>query len=88
MNLEKILEASKVIGWLSEQAASLGEDAENGVEMALALLSAQSYLTEYASHVGKGAEPYDALLATAKGELLLTQQQRDVLRALMPPANG
>ena len=86
MNIERILEASEAVGWLSEQAATTTD--ESRLQMGLALVMAHSYLTEYAAHLSRGIEPYDALEATARGELELSPRQRDLMKALMPPEQG
>ena len=61
------------------------DDPVKGVEMQLHLTMAQLYLAEFAKHLQNGNEPYDALLATARGELELTQKQKNVFRALIAP---
>lgn len=85
MNIEQLIAASEAIAWLAQQANTPGEESEKRVVMALHLGVSQSYLLEYAAHVSRGAEPYDALLATARGELQFSQRQQDLLRTLMPP---
>ena len=88
MTPQQFIEASKVVAWLAEHAATPGEQAEKRAQMALSLVLAQSYLVEYASHATRGLEPYDALMATVSGELELPASQKDLLRALMPPPAG
>ena len=85
MNSEQVLAASDVIAWLADQAGTAGEEFQKRVEMSLHLNLARLYLLEYASHLSQGAEPYDALLATVRGELQLSQRQTVVLKVLMPP---
>lgn len=88
MDIEKVLLASEVVGWLAVQANMPGEELENRIEMAGLLVVTHSYLTEYAANLAKGAEPYDVLIATARGELQLSPRQVDLMRALMPPARS
>jgi hypothetical protein len=85
VNTQQIIEAADAVAWLAEQAGAQGEDGPARIQMALALVMARSYLLEYAAHVTRGMEPYDALMAAARGELVLSQSQRDMLKALMPP---
>lgn len=85
MKSERVLEAGAVLGWLAEQAGAFPEPSDEAAAMALHLTLANMYLTEYAAHLSKGLEPYDALRETLSGTLALSQRQRDVTRALMPP---
>jgi hypothetical protein len=88
MNLYRITEASEAIEWLAEQAATPGEESHERTSMALVLTLARSYLIEYAAHIANGHEPYDALMATVKGELQLSQSQSDDQLALTPPGSA
>lgn len=85
MDLNRITDAAEAIGWLSEQAGTPGELASERLQMATLLTIARSYLVEYSVHVVRGMEPYDALVATARGDLKLSESQQDLLRALTPP---
>lgn len=85
MQTGKIIEAANAVAWLSEQAGAPGEDRAARLQMALTLALARSYMVEYAAHVTRGAEPYDALMATVHGEMELSQSQRDMMKALTPP---
>jgi len=82
--LDKIIEASETLRWLAEQASAPGEHGSKRMEMAMSLHLADLYVIEYGHHVARGAEPYDALMATALGEKELSQRQRDLLRSLVP----
>ena len=84
MNIDEVLAAGNTLSWLSEQALTPGESRGERLQMAAVLLAAQSYLVEYASHVAKGLEPYDALIATAQGESRRSASQRDLFKALLP----
>ncbi|NRF70356.1 hypothetical protein HLB44_25430 [Aquincola sp. S2] len=70
--LERLAAAADVLSWLGNRASLLPDDQPNGVTMGLQLTLAASYLVEYQRHLVDGMEPYDALLATARGELRLT----------------
>ena len=88
MNTQRILEASEALSWLVEQATAPAGQSEDRAIMALTLAHAQLYLVEYAAHASRGLEPYDALMSTIGGELVITPRQRDMLRVLMPPPVG
>jgi len=82
MNAEQAIEASRVIGWLSEQASMPGEDEDKRVQMAATLVLAQTYLVEFAHHLANGQEPYDALMSTARGTMPISAAHVDLLRAV------
>jgi len=85
MDLDRIGAANEVLLWMSNQASNLAEERQEALAMSLSLQIASLYLSEYQMHVLKGMEPYDALLATAKGELELSQRQKDLWRSMVPP---
>lgn len=84
MNEDQIAAASDALGWLIEQSSAPGEEGQKRAEMTLHLIMARTYLTDYCVHISRGMEPYDALMATARGELALSPSQRDLARALIP----
>jgi len=86
MNIDQVLAAGNTLSWLSEQALTPGESRGVRLQMAAVLLAAQSFLVEYASHLAKGLEPYDALIATAQGESRRSASQRDLFQALLAHA--
>ncbi|MBA3597965.1 MAG: hypothetical protein H0W40_11410 [Methylibium sp.] len=85
MNAKQVAGADDVLSWLSEQASCLPEARENAVQMTVVLTMARLYLVEFATHLSRGMEPYDALKATANGELEFTQRQQDLWRVVRPP---
>jgi len=88
MNIDQVLAAGNTLSWLSEQALTPGESRGERLQMAAVLLVAHSLLIEYASHVAKGLDAYDALIATATGKLQLSVTQRDLFKALLPRLTG
>lgn len=83
MNQLRIAEAAEAVDWLASQAAK-ATDATERVQMALHLRMAQLYLSEYLTHLQRGAEPLEALDATARGELEISESKIDLLRAVLP----
>ena len=84
MNIDQVLSAGNTLSWLSGKALNPGEARGERLQMAAVLLVAHGYLVEYASYLAKGLEPYDALIATVRGELQLSDSHRDLFKALMP----
>jgi len=87
MNEEQIIAATEAVSWLAEQAGVLGEFQQERNQMSLTLHLANLYLLEYAGHLRNGADPYDALISTVRGDLSLSDSQRALVLALMPPNN-
>ncbi len=85
MKLEKILQAIDVLQWLGQRAGELPDSKDKGVQMHLQMQMASLYLLEYAKHLHDGMEAYDALLATARGEMELPDSpQLSVFKLLIP----
>jgi hypothetical protein len=66
--IERLQAASATLSEVQELAAGLPEHREDAVAMAGYLALANSYLCELALLLARGREPYDAVLATARGE--------------------
>lgn len=71
MDVDKLMEAAKVLEGLNDAFVDLPESQREAVLASLTLTMAQMYLVEMANHLIDGKEPYDALLATARGEMKL-----------------
>lgn len=69
MNIDQLLACSEVLGEMLNNFAAMPTHKEEAAQAALHLAMVQLYVTEYAAHLTNGLEPYDALVATAKGEL-------------------
>ena len=85
MTDDDLARAGEVLSEFGAHVGNLPEERADAAFMLGVLSMAHSYLIEYRVHIHRGLEPYDALLATAKGQLDLTQQQKDLWRALTPP---
>ena len=91
MNADQAGKAREFLEWMSEAAAALPEDKDEAMQMALTLGTAALYVAQFELEMLKGADPYDALTATARGErkINLTPSQQTVLRLLMArPGQG
>lgn len=86
--LDRLSATVETLRWLSDRAGDLPEDSAKGVVMALQFTVSGLYIAELQKHMVDGMEPYDALLATVRGELQLTQSQRDLLNAVLPPRSA
>jgi hypothetical protein len=71
--IDRLTVAVDTLGEVGQLAIDLPEEREKAVEMALHMTVVRLYLTELASHLVKGMEPYDAVLAAAKGEMKLPE---------------
>ena len=71
MEIPKLIECSQVLAQLSEGFSALPEAQQKGIQAAICLQIANLYIVELAKHLTDGKDPYDAMLATAKGELPL-----------------
>ena len=69
MEVNRLLEASEALGWVSERMSALPEQEGEAVIAALTCTMAQAVLVEFAAHLTRGTEPYDALLMAARGTL-------------------
>ena len=86
MNDAAIQTAIEAVSWLGEQAAGLKDD--GGATMHLLLSLTASLLIEYQYHkVVDGKEPYDALAATVRGDLKVSEDQIALWNALRSPEN-
>ena len=88
VNTQEILKACEVLGWFSEQGIALAEDRSEGLSLALHMNVARLYLLEYLKHGQKGAEPYDALLSAARGEMSLGPRRAEMVRTIVEQPNG
>ena len=68
MNKRQLLDAIDVLGWVGDRMGGLPEEQKAAVLARLQIQVAQSFLLELVGHMVDGVEPYDALLATVRGE--------------------
>lgn len=83
MNIEQLLVCSDVLGELSRDFTALPTEDTNGKEAGLYCAMARSYVVELAKHIIGGMDPYDAMVATANGELKLTEKNMVMAKILM-----
>lgn len=69
MNIDQLLACSEVLGEMANNFAAMPTHKEEAAQAALHLSMVKLYVIEYAAHLANGLEPYDAMVATAKGEL-------------------
>ena len=82
MNLEQLSVCADVLGQMSANFAAMPSDNAKALEAGFMCLSAQSLVVEYASHLSKGMEPFDAMAATVRGELVIPESKAIVLAVL------
>jgi hypothetical protein len=88
LNVDQLLAASDVLGWMSDRLSDLPENKEEGVVASLQCLLGRTIILQLAKHLQDGVEPYEALRRTAIGDLPLTQRQKDLWNTLRPPTVG
>ena len=71
MEANKLIEAAELLGEIATNFRNMPEEQQKTVEACLHIQMAQLYLVELASHLLRGAEPYDAMLMAARGEMEL-----------------
>ncbi|OGA51053.1 MAG: hypothetical protein A3F74_13135 [Betaproteobacteria bacterium RIFCSPLOWO2_12_FULL_62_58] len=82
MELDKLVGASCVLSELSVALASMPDEAEKSAIAAISITIANLYLIELAKHLGAGMEPYDAMVATARGDMGIPESKATLLRVL------
>lgn len=69
MKVQELLDAVGIIEQVADNFNQMPEDEKNAVKASLHCRMASTYLIELAKHLQDGMEPYDAYLATARGEM-------------------
>lgn len=82
MNVDQLLECGRVLGLVAKNFSNLPTEAEKAANAALTLATAQIVITELASHLARGVDPYEAMEATARGELELAEPAATVFALL------
>lgn len=82
MNLEQLLACADVLGEMSANFAAMPSDNTKALEAGLHCGYVHSLIAEYASHISKGMEPFDAMEATVRGELEIPESKAIVLKVL------
>jgi hypothetical protein len=71
MKPHQLFSAIEVLGELAANFGAMPEEREKAAEAWLTIADAALYVTELAHHLVEGKEPYDALLSTVRGEMLI-----------------
>lgn len=85
MNVDQIMAASEACLWLGARAGDMPEQRDKVVQMHAQLTLAALYLTEYAHHLTHGKDAYEALLATANGEMEIPEGPAKSVFELLRP---
>lgn len=72
MTHDQILQCVDVLNELTKHLAELPEEQSKALAAGCQLAIAATYLTEMGAHMAQGMEPYDALVASLRGELRLS----------------
>lgn len=71
MNPERLQTAIDILREIGENFVNMPEEREKAAQGWFTLCNAALYLTELSYHLGNGTDPYDAVLATIRGEMLI-----------------
>ncbi len=82
MNIEQLQICADVLGELSRDFTALPTEHTNGKEAGLYCAMTRLIVLELAKHIVDGMEPYDAMVATANGELEIPEQSTVMLKIL------
>lgn len=82
MTVEELLQRGKVLSQVSERFGEIPENQHKCIEACIHLTIANLYIMELAHHVSDGMDPYDAIIATANGELNLPESTASLIRLL------
>ena len=87
MNIQQLHDCAAVLGEMSNNLTALPTDKENVVQAGLHCQIVQLYVLELAKHLSEGMEPYDAIVATANGELEIPESTALVFKVLTAKPN-
>ena len=82
MNIEQLQACADVLGELARDFTALPTADANGKEAGLYCAMTRLIVLELAKHIVDGMEPYDAMVATANGELEIPEKSLLVLKIL------
>ena len=82
MEQTRLQAAADTLGQLAQNFASMPTEKERAAEAGLYLVLAQAILTELAMHLSRGLDHYEAMEATARGELKFPDSAATVLRLM------
>lgn len=84
MTPERLMVAAEVLGWMADGFQRLVDDQRDAVIASLSCSTAQLLCLELAKNLSDEVDPYEAFIATARGEMGLTRQQQTLASMLMP----
>lgn len=82
MDIEKLQTCADVLGQMSTNLTALPTDTADALKAGIFCQMAQSYVLEFAKHMLDGMEPYDALVSTARGDLVIPEEKTILFRVL------
>lgn len=82
IEMANVMAAVETVSQLTDLAFKPGDDERKRLQMGAVLLLAQSYLVEFAYHLGKCHDEDEALIATARGTMPISASKVDLLRAV------
>jgi hypothetical protein len=82
MNSKQLLEAAKVLDWVSVRLKELPEARPDALTASLHCTMANMIVVELARHLSDGVDPYEALRLAAVGSLTIRPQKSEILRLL------
>ena len=82
MNIEQLLACADVLGEMTSNFTALPNENNKGLEAGVCCQLARSYVVELAKHISDGMEPYDAMVATANGELEIPEAKALLFKVL------
>ncbi len=82
MNIEQLLACADVLGEMSANFAAMPSANTKALQAGLYCGYVHSLVAEYASHISKGMEPFDAMEATVRCELEIPEAKAIVLKVL------
>ena len=83
MKLEQLLACADVLGQMSKNFAAMPSQNTEALQAGLQLALAHSLMVEYASHISKGIESYDAMEKTVLGVIEIAPEKAVVLSVLL-----
>lgn len=82
MNIQRLQDCAAVLGEMSDNFMKMPSDKESASQAGLYCLLAKTYVLEFAKHLTDGMEPFDALEATARGDLKIPEEKTLLLKIL------
>ena len=71
MNHERLSQAVEILREFANAISNLPEERDKATQAWMTISDAALYLSEMRYHLGNGTDPYDALLSSVRGEMLV-----------------